>query len=511
MGWREGLISWLRRGLVVEDSPRRGRRAYEGASRGRRSAGWITSNTGANAEVGAAASTLRQRSRDLIRNNPHAAKAKEVFVNNVVGTGIRPRSAIRLPVPPGADEQTRNEIEQREREANQRVDDLFARWVDECESSGQYDYYGMQAMAAGALFESGEVIARRRRRRAADGLVVPVQIQLLEADHLDLTKSKTLSAGRIVQGVEYGVTGSRVAYWLHASHPGETIGALQSYSAQSQRVPAEMVVHLYSAGRPGQARGVPALAPVMNALHDNQDYTEAEIVRKKLEACTVAFVFGDEDDQLSIAPTETDANADDGQELEHFEPGLIARVRGGKDVKFNSPASIGGYAEYQRTQLHAIAAGLGMTYELLSGDLSQVNYSSIRAGLIEFRRSIRMMQQHVFIRQFCRRSWQWFTESAIVAGELAPGDYPVVWAPPRFEEVDRQKDAAADLAELRAGTASLRSVLSAKGLNPDDVLREIAETAHLLDELGLVLDSDPRHKYRGGAETEPVDTQEPPG
>ena len=55
----------------------------------------------------------------------------------------------------------------------------------------------------------------------------------------------------------------------------------------------------------------------------------------------------------------------------------------GKDIKFNQPAATGGHGEYKRASLHTISAGFGIAYELLTGDLSQVNYSSIRAGLVE--------------------------------------------------------------------------------------------------------------------------------
>ena len=78
----------------------------------------------------------------------------------------------------------------------------------------------------------------------------------------------------------------------------------------------------------------------------------------------------------------------EGKTIEQFEPGLIAYARGGKDIKFNQPASTAGVSEWLRAQLHIIAAGYRVPYELLTGDLSQVNYSSLRGGLVEFRRMV---------------------------------------------------------------------------------------------------------------------------
>jgi capsid protein len=123
---------------------------------------------------------------------------------------------------------------------------------------------------------------------------------------------------------------------------------------------------------------------VLIRLRDLDEYDDAELVRKKIEACFAAFVTGDED-----GATLGDSSIDgEGRRIERFEPGMIEYFPSGKDVRFATPGASGGYAEYMRVQLHAIAAGVGLTYELLTGDLSQVNYSSIRAGLIEFPRSV---------------------------------------------------------------------------------------------------------------------------
>ncbi|MEH0072915.1 phage portal protein [Pannonibacter sp. Pt2-lr] len=108
----------------------------------------------------------------------------------------------------------------------------------------------------------------------------------------------------------------------------------------------------------------------------------------------------------------------DGNRVEQFEPGLIAYARGGKDIRFNQPAATGGYGEYKRASLHTISAGFRVPYELLTGDLSQVNYSSIRAGLVEFRRMIDAVQWQIFIPMLCAPVWRWFTEAAWAAGQI---------------------------------------------------------------------------------------------
>jgi capsid protein len=75
----------------------------------------------------------------------------------------------------------------------------------------------------------------------------------------------------------------------------------------------------------------------------------------------------------------------------------------GEDIKFTSPSDVGGnYEAFMRQQLRSIAVGVGLTYEQLTSDLTEVNYSSIRAGLIEFRRKAAQIQHHLMVYQFCR-------------------------------------------------------------------------------------------------------------
>ena len=205
-------------------------RGYDGAAKGRRTDGWRAPGSSADTEIGVAGALLRDRMRDLVRNNPHAAKAVAVLVNNVIGAGIMPRAAS------GDDTLDR------------KVDALFERWTAECDADGQLDFYGLQTLICREMVEAGEVLVRRRLRRSSDGLPVPLQLQVLEADFLDATKSGAVGAGRLVQGIEFDPVGKRRAYWLHAEHPGDTYGALQN-GLQSRPVPASEIAHVYEKQR----------------------------------------------------------------------------------------------------------------------------------------------------------------------------------------------------------------------------------------------------------------------
>ncbi|HIJ94046.1 MAG TPA: phage portal protein, partial [Rhodospirillaceae bacterium] len=277
------------------------RRGYEGAKLGRRTEGWRAPGSGSNAEISAALPRLRDRSRDLVRNNPYAAKGVNALVGNLVGSGLKARARAG------------------DAALNDQADKLWTRFTAECDADGRTDFHGLQALAARAMVESGECLVRIRPRRTGDGLAVPLQLQVLEADHLDTLRSgEVVSGGFIHQGIEFDRLGRRVAYWLYPVHPGE-VATFRRGSLQSKRVSAADVCHVFERLRPGQERGVPWFAPAIIKMRDLDEYDDAELVRKKIEACFAAFVLDSDDGETLGEVGEDEA----GRRIETFEPGMI--------------------------------------------------------------------------------------------------------------------------------------------------------------------------------------------
>ncbi|MFT4015214.1 MAG: phage portal protein [Paracoccus sp. (in: a-proteobacteria)] len=465
------------------------RRSYEAASKGRGTSGWKAGGTSANAEIATAGAALRDRMRDLVRNNPIAAQAVQVLVNNIVGTGIRPRAATA------------------DAGLNKRVDALWKAWSARCDQHGHTDFHGILALAVREMIEGGEVFALARSvGRGERGRDVPLRIELREADHLDGAKFDNRADGiRIDQGIEYDRNGRRRAYWMFPDHPGGN-SPIFTRRLESVRVDAAQVAHLFERQRV-QSRGTPWGTPAMRAIRDVDDWQTAELVRKKTEACMVGIVFGADEDQQSIAPVIQDA---DGNRVEQFEPGLIAYARGGKDIKFNQPASTAGVYEWHRTQLHIIAAGFRVPYALMTGDLSQANFSSTRAGLNEFRRMVEQIQWQTVIPMFCEPIWRWFIERAQSQGLLPDSEILAEWGPPKFESVNPLQDVQADLLEVRAGFSTLPQQIARRGYDPAETIAEWAEFAAKTDAAGLVFDSDPRKVTKAGL-VQTTDPTAPPG
>lgn len=469
---------------------------FDGATAGRRTHGWYAPSSDANVELMGALIWLRNRSRDLARNNPHAANALEQLTGSTVGTGIVPQA------------KTGN------RKIDETIDREWPYFVEQCDTPQRLDFYGMQALNMRSTAESGEGIVRYRPRLPQANLRVPLQLQLLEADFLDQTRTMGLVNGHVMQGVQFDDMGRRVAYWLFSYHPGGVLILNPRGGIISQPVPADQILHSYRQLRPGQVRGIPWLAPSMMAFRDLDDYRDAEGVRKKIEACVAAFVT----QQEGISGSPLGVKGSDPlmrQQVESFQPGMIEYLKPGQDVKFNNPMASGGYREYVTAEAQRIAAGIGMPPELMTGDMSQTTYSSWRGGMLSFRQTVEGYRWLTLVPMFCQPVRKRFIDTLVLQGKIPPAAledpklniYATNWTAPKFESVDPLKDTMSDLKRIRMGVLTLTEAIAQNGYDPDQQLAEIARINAKLDKLEIILDCDPRNVTDRGQE-QPAGTEE---
>ena len=482
--------------LIAQISPRLGRdrlrarlefealRGYDAARTSRRTRGLRGSFGSANAETETDLPKLRNSARKLVRDNPYASAALDVLVGYQVGAGITVRSNT----------------------GDARLDklwnDAWAAWEARCDATGRLNFAGLTTQAARVRSESGEGLGRLlplSRAEARDReLDVPFAVKLLEPDHLDPVSLRDFE-GRS-QGVERDALGRPIAYWLTDQHPGEPSSFRASLLTEPRRVPAAEVVHLFRAhmARPGQLRGVPDLAPVMTRLASLDEFEDAIIEQAKISACLVAFVKSDA--AADAGPLERkDADADDRRRT--MAPGMIERLLTGEDVSMNQPPPMAGVDVLPRHTLRAIAAGLGLTYDLVTGDLTGANYSSLRAGRLTVRRMIERDQWNMLIPMWCQPIADGFTTAAQIRGVLPDraGRWPVEFGPPAFPFVDPLKDTLAIKAQLRLGLLNWGQAVAEAGWDPRMQADKIAEWNAKHDELGLILDGDGRRTGGSGA------------
>lgn len=436
-------------------------RHYEAAARSRRTNDWKATGADANTELQGALPTLRNRSREQVRNNVYARRTVQGLTNNIIGTGIRP---------------TPMDVS---KAAEKRIMSLWKQWAGKkrCDFDGLLSFYGIQKLVIRTVVISGECLVIRRR---SNDTLLPLQLQVLEPDFIDTTKSSVSENGNyIYQGVEFTKEGRKVGYWLFKQHPGSN----RKSSLTSDFVKAEDVAHVFAIERPGQFRGIPWLSASMIRMKDFDDYEDAELVRQKIAACFSVFITDSNPDAIKTS--------DDIDVASRVEPGIIEILPPGKTVSFASPPTTNGYESYSRKILQGIAAGTGITYEAMTGDLSNVNFSSGRMGWIEFQRNIQDWQDDMIIPLLCDTVWQWFLEAGEVSAKLKT-DIEAMWTPPRREMIDPVKETNAMALQVRNGFISYQEALRQLGYDPEDTLAEIAAFNKILDDLGVILDSDPR-------------------
>jgi len=493
-------LNWLDR-AALSISPRWGlarlraraaARHFESAASGRRTDNWSRRGTDANAAAsGATLAILRAQARDLIRNNPYAKRGARRIVTNIVGWGLRPTAAGRSAA---------------------KITELWKKWGEttECDADGRLTFYGIQRQVMTTIVEAGEVLVRRRGRRPADGLAIPMQLQVLEPDFLDSSRDRIMGqqGGPVVQGVEFDTIGRRVAYWLFDEHPGSS-----SFSTPtSHRVPADGVLHVFPQERPGQVRGPSWFAPVDVRLHDFDEYEDATLMRQKIAACFAAFVT----DVDGAGPGLGEASTDAGQPLvETLEPGLISRLPPGKTVSFANPPAADDHASFSTTALRGVAVGLGTTYEDLTGDYSQVNFASARMGRIAHYGDVHDWRWNMLVPLLCAPAWTWILEAAALAGLIEDDPQPAEWTPPPMPMIDPEKEGLALSRLVRAGAKTFDEMVREQGYDPEEFAAEYAKGMKRLDKYGIVLDSDARRVSAAGlAQPAPKDAaaaQQPDG
>lgn len=489
MSWFDRLIVWLMpsRGLA-RIRARVLARHFESASVGRRTSGWNRMMTDANTSAsGVTLARLRGQARDLVRNNPWARRGLRRIVTNTVGWGIKPKATGRNAA---------------------LVNELWKRWAEttQCDAAGRLTFYGLQRLVMRTVVESGEALVRLRLRQPDDGLAIPMQLEVLEPDYLDTSKDAVSlpNGGRITLGIETDAIGRRVAYWLYEQHPGGNT----FISSASRRIPAESILHIYDQDRAQQMRGYSWFAPVDVRLHEFHEFEDATLVKQKVAACMAAFVTDLDGTGQAIGKADTQND----QPLDIIEPGTIAHLPVGKQVTFSNPPQASDHQSFSATALRGIAAGLGVTYEDLTGDYSQVNYSSARMARMAHNADVHDWRWNMLIPQLCAPAWQWMLSVIALAG-VPVDSSPATWTPPPLPVLDPEKEGAATTSDVRAGRMTPDEMIREQGYDPDEHWREYADSFKRLDRLGIVLDCDPRKTNSSGqAQSQPAaDAPKPSG
>lgn len=490
-------------------------RLYEGAKLGRLTADWLAGGTSADAEIRSSMARLRNRARQVIRDSDHAKAAIRTIRNNVIGTGIRMQMQLLM-------QRGRNGKPRQDAVTNALVERRWTAWgaAEVCHTGGSLSFQDIEEQVVAAAAESGEAIVRIVPQSFGAGRV-PLALEVIECDQLDETvdacgsvPGQQVTGGEWRMGVHVDEWGRPVEYAFLTSHPGDVRGG-GVRAAQRVIVPADQIIHVFIPERPGQSRGVTWFASALKQLHHLTGYQEAEVVRARAASQLMGFIMTD-----SGAGEELGEEVVDGEHVTTFEPGVYKTLFPGQSVEVpDLHAPNGQFEPFVRVMLRAMAAGLGVSYESISRDFSQTNYSSSRLALLEDRENWRALQQRV-IRMFHQRVFKAWLRAAVASGDLSlpgyqsePERYETApkWVARGWEWVDPEKEGKAYRDAVRNGFMTQAEVVMSRGGDYHELIEQRAAELAEQEELGLTFDTNPALVDMKGAEQMAAPAESPPG
>lgn len=416
----------------------------------------------------------------MIRDNPRAANMKRIIQDNVVGTGI------------GLQCQILKRNGESDTKLNTAIEQAWLEWSerDTCRTAGQLCLSDLLRLVIGGVFQDGEAFIRKVPQAFGKGRI-PLALEVIEPDLLldqSVSAFRTSKNHTVRLGVEVDQWNRSVAYWMSRLHPGDvsfasSIVALNSY----QRIPADEIEHLYIIERWPQTQGTPWMHMVLRRLRDMGEYTQSEVIAARAAANIVVFIKRD--------PTSEELDPDNLRQREptvQTEPGEIQRLFGGESFEGFTPGRPNANVDaFMRYMLRETAAGVGISYESLSRDYSQSNYSSSRLALLDDRNLWRVLQGWL-IRNYLTPIYRTWLDAAVISGVLDIPDYfsnkkryqAIRFKPRGWSWVDPQKEVQAYVLAVANGFMSRSDVISSIGNGQD---REDVENAIKRDQEGRLV------------------------
>jgi lambda family phage portal protein len=462
--------------------------SYAAAEQDRVNKNWSTSTGDADADILTDMPTIRERVREMVRNNAIVSGYATRRVTNVVGTGITPQST------PDIDELgiTPEKAEEFQRVAER----IWRRWTPDADFYGEMNFTEILRLVERQLIECGEALVLRSfdgNPRRQYGLA----LQVVEPDRLESPNFRDTDTIR--GGVERDAQGRVIAYHITEAHPGDKTPGKKS-AMKYIRVPAydadgrRNVYHIKHVLRPGQSRGISILASAILKLRSIDKFDEAELVRARIAACFAAFIKSP--DTYNQAVGRADDTDSDSKGVETFEPGMIEYLDPGQDIVVANPQYPGGgYDAYMLRNLRTVAAGLGISYEGLTADFSESTYSSARSAILEDRALYHVFQMFL-IEKLCQPVWGLLLEEAFLKGDLpmVRNFYGAVqawcqarWITPGWSWVDPSNEVEAEVTAVDNGFRTLADVCASQGADWEEILRQKSREKKLAESLGLEL------------------------
>jgi lambda family phage portal protein len=441
----------------------------------------------ADAELHTSLPQLRARSRQLVRDSAYIRRAVQVLVNNVIGTGIGVQAQVK---------NTRGDMATR---VNDDIEAAHRAWsvADSCHTGGAMHLADMERAGFAEVVTAGEVLFRLHQRTFGSSRV-PLALEMIEAERLahDVVGTVAVAPGNELRlGVEVDRYQRPVAYYIRMRHTGD-IRPGSGMTDAVERVPADQIFHVRRTTRWPQTRGEPELCSVLRKADDLSEYTQLEVTAARGAAAYFATI------ETEGPPAIADDTTADGTPVMNLDPLTVQAMMPGEKLTFHTPNRPNSALDaFVRAMLREMAAGIGISYEALSRDYSQTNYSSSRLALLDDRDTYRALQQW-WLRAFREPLYRIWLRQAVMARAVAAVPleayaldtlrYEAVLFKCRgWSWVDPTKEVNAYKEAVKAGFTTTTDVIAqtAGGMDIEDVIATRQRELRMLEEAGIEVDT----------------------
>lgn len=461
--------------------------SYRGANVNRLTMDWATNILSADQEIRSSLRAMRSRCRELANNNDYAKKFLCELQKNVVGaTGI----TLQAKLEPQTDKQVQA--------ANAAIEKAWSKWCRKGHATvcGKMSFIDFKNLWIETLARDGEVFVRRVKNFDNP---FGFALQILDCDQIDVQYNRfgrfdgAAWSNEIRMGIEIDRWGRNVAFHVFSGHPSEIGGT------RRERVPAEEIYHAYLFTRANQTRGIPFMHTAMSKMNMLGKYEEAEVIAARVSACKMAVITTpDGDSYTGTRETDKKNKQKKGSVDIVAAPGTFEQLADGEaltPIDWQHPNSA--FGEFTKSMVRGMAVGLNISYATLSGDLREVNFSSIRQGVLSERDAWKVLQTFA-IEHLCQPVFRDWFGMALLTGQLqlpsTPSAQPdfyldaMNWQGRGWTWVDPLKDVQTAIAGRRAGITSLQDIAAAQGKDWRDTIDQIAAEDAYAEEKGVTLD-----------------------
>lgn len=451
------------------------KRRYDGALIDRLRNDFVGSTQSADSEIRFSIRKLRDRCRDLHRNNAYVKRYVNLLKTNIIGA-----MGIKLQAQVIDQDKTPDFV------ANAQIERNFTDWSKKgnCTSDGRSSFLDVQKLVIENLAIDGEVLIQILPNSSND---YRFAINVIDIDYLDEEKNEMLPNGNEIRmGVEMDRNRKPVAYHVFTHHPYD-YNFSASLRRETKRLPATNIIHIYMQERPYQTRGVPFLSPILTQLKQLDGYLEAELVASRVAASKMGF-FTSPDGEGYTGDGES---ADSNNRLMNVEAGSFEQLPSGVDFKTFDPSHpTQQFETFVKTILRQVASGLNVPYNELANDLEGVSYSSLRQSVLEAREYYKFMQKFLAQHLLEPVYLKWL-EMAIMANKV---NLPMTkfdkftrvrFVGKGFSWIDPQKEAQANVLLLKNGLISVQDVQQNYGRDTEDLYAQLEAEKNLRTNFGV--------------------------